>query len=91
MTVTFQVDTLSNLPLWIRVKKQHILMIILNKMCRSDAPWYMTICVFVDNTGLTSSFPNAHGWDSIGCVVPRDRSCFHEHGRSLSANTVVEY
>ena len=23
------------------------------------------------------SFPNAHGWDSIGRVVPRDRSCFH--------------
>ena len=39
MTVTFQVDTLSNHPLWIRVKKQHIFMIILNKMCRSDAPW----------------------------------------------------
>ena len=37
--VTFQVDTLSNHPLWIRVKKQHIFMIILNKMCRSDAPW----------------------------------------------------
>ena len=39
MTVTFQVDTLSNHPLWIRVKKQHIFMIILNKMCRSDALW----------------------------------------------------
>ena len=41
-----------------------------------------------------------HGFDievsrmptaGIGRVVPRDRSCFHEHGRSLSANTVVEY